>query len=68
MYSEFKTVSIFFFFVLFIEHMCKIIITKPGGSLRETIVSESQVSQRDRLHAEKAEAHSGVDGDGWEQI
>lgn len=67
MYSEFKTFSIFFF-VLFIEHMCKIIITKPGGSLRETIVSESQVSQRDRLHAEKVEAHSGVDGDEWEQI
>lgn len=49
--------------------MCKIIITKPEGStLRETIVSESQVSQRAKLHPEKAEAHSGVYEDGWEQV
>lgn len=48
--------------------MCKIIITKSEGHTpRETIVSEAQVSQRDRLHPEKAEAHQGVSGDGWEQ-
>lgn len=36
--------------------MCEIIITKPEGStLRETIVSEAQVSPRDKLHPEKAE-------------
>ena len=45
--------------------MCEIIITKPEGSTpRETIVSDAQVPHRDKLHPEKAEAHSGVCGDG----
>lgn len=45
--------------------MCKIIITESEGStLRKTIVSEAQVSPRDKPHPEKAEAHLGRVGAG----